>query len=81
MLLQDKLWLFHHDSAAAHNALSNRLFLAEKKFAVLEQLPYSPDLAPYGIFVFLKLKGIIKGTRFEGVVAVKILTEKGGKVH
>ena len=44
-LWQDKSWLLHHDSAPAHNALNIRQLLAEKNMAVLEQPPYSPDLA------------------------------------
>ena len=32
---------------------------------------YSPDLAPCDFFLFPKLKGMIKGTRFEGVEAIK----------
>ena len=70
-LWQDKSWLFHHDSAPADNALSIRQFLAEKNIAVLEEPPYSPDLAPCDCFLFPKLKGIIKGTCFEDVEAVK----------
>ena len=70
-LWQDKSWLLHHDTAPAHNALSIRQFLAEKNIAVLEQPPYSPDLAPCAFFLFPKLKEIIKGTCFEGVEAIK----------
>ena len=44
-LWQDKLWLLHHDNAPAHNALSIRQFLAKKNIIVLEEPPYSPDLA------------------------------------
>ena len=51
--------------------LSIRQFLAEKNLAVLEQPPYSPDLAPCAFFLFPKLKEIIKGTCFEGVEAIK----------
>ena len=51
-LRQDKSWLLHHDSAPAHNALSIRQFLAKKNIAVLEQPPYSPDLAPCDFFLF-----------------------------
>ena len=45
-----------------------------------EQPPYSPDLAPCAFFLFPKLKGIIKGTRFEGVEAIKraVTTELKG---
>jgi len=70
-LWQDKSWLLHHDNAPAHNALSIRQFLAEKNIAVLEQPPYSPDLAPCNFVLFPKLDGIIKGTHFEGVEAIK----------
>jgi len=70
-LWQTKSWLLHHDNAPAHNALSVRQFLAEKNITVLEQPPYSPDLAPCDFFLFPKLKGVIKGTRFADVDAIK----------
>ncbi|XP_027233874.2 uncharacterized protein [Penaeus vannamei] len=70
-LWQDNSWLLHHDNAPAHSALSIRQFLAEKSIAVLEQPPYSPDLAPCDFFLFPKLKGVIKGTRFEDVDDIK----------
>ena len=74
------MWLFHHNNAPAHNALSIRQFLAEKNITVLEQPPYSPDLAPCDFFLFPKLKGVIKGTRFEDVEAIKraVTTELRG---
>ena len=63
--------LFHHDNAPAHNALGNREFLAKNDIAVLEQPPYSPDLVPCDFFLFLKLKEVIKGTRFQDSEAIK----------
>ena len=79
-LWQDKTWLLHHDNAPAHIALSIRQFLAEKNIAVLEQPPYSPDLALCNFVLFPKLDGIIKGTHFEGVEAIKeaVMTELRG---
>uniref|UniRef100_A0A3B5B405 Tc1-like transposase DDE domain-containing protein n=1 Tax=Stegastes partitus TaxID=144197 RepID=A0A3B5B405_9TELE len=76
-LWQDKSWLLHHDKAPAHNALSIRQFLAEKNITMLEQPPYSPHLAPWDFFLFHKLKGVIKGTRFEDVDDIKmaVMTE------
>ena len=68
---QDKSWLLNHNNAPAHNALSIRQFLAEKNIAILEQPLYSPDLALCDFFLFPKLKGIIKGTCFEGMEAIK----------
>ena len=69
-LWETKSWLLHHDNAPAHNALSIRQFLAENNIAVLEQPPYSPDLAPCDFFLFPKLKGVIKGTRFQDSKAI-----------
>lgn len=60
-------WLLHHDNAPAHNALSIRQFLAERNVTVLDQPPYSPDLAPCDFFLFPKLKEVIKGVRFPDV--------------
>ena len=64
-LWETKSWLLHHDNAPAPNALSIRQFLAENNIAVLEQPPYSPDLAPRDFFLFPKLKEVIKETRFQ----------------
>ena len=55
-----KSWLPHHDNAPAHNALNIREFLAKNNIAVLEQPPYSPDLAPCDFVLFPKLKGATK---------------------
>lgn len=69
---QDKSWLLYSDSARALDAQCIWPFLDEKKnIAVLEQPPNSLDLVPWDISLFPKLKEIIKGTRFEDVVAIK----------
>ena len=70
-LYEKKSWLLHHDNAPVHNALSMREFLAKNNIAVLEQPPYSPDLAPSDFFLFPKLKGVIKGSRFSDVQSIK----------
>ena len=70
-LYKKKSWLLHHDNAPVHNALSIREFLAKNNIAVLEQPPYSPDLAPCDFFLLPKLKGVMKGTRFPDVQAIK----------
>ena len=75
-LWETKSWLLHHDNAPAHNALSIRQFLAENNSAVLEQPPYSPDLAPCDFFLFPKLKGVIKGTRFQDSKAITTAVTK-----
>ena len=63
--------MLHHDNAPAHNALTIREFLAKNNIAVLEQPPYSPDLAPCDFFLFPKLKEVIKETRFQDSKAIK----------
>lgn len=77
LLWQDKLWLLHHGNVPAHNVPSIWQFQA-KKNVVLEQSSYSPDVAA-GDF-FPRLKGIMTGTRFEAVEAIKraVTTELRG---
>ena len=75
-LWETKSWLLHHDNAPAHNALSIQQFLAENNITVLEQPPYSPDLAPCNFFLFPKLKGVIKGTRFQDSKAITTAVTK-----
>ena len=76
-LRKTRSWLLHHDNhAPTHNALGIWEFLAKNNIAVLEQPPYSPDLAPCDFFFFPKLKEIIKGTRFQDSEAIKTAVTK-----
>ena len=75
-LWETKSWLLHHDNAPAHNASSIRQFLAENNIAVLEQPPYSPNLAPCDFFLFPKLKRVIRGTRFQDSKAITTAVTK-----
>lgn len=43
----------------------------EKKVAVFEQPPYSPDLTACEVFLFPTFKGIVKLTGLEGLEAMK----------
>ena len=45
-LFANNSWIFYHDNAPVHMALSVREFLATKQITVLEHPAYSPDLAP-----------------------------------
>ena len=60
-------WIFHHDNAPAHTALSVRKFLATKQITVWEHPTYSPDLAPGDFFLFPKLMEILKGRHFDDI--------------
>ena len=66
-----KTLILHHDNAPAHTALSMKQFLVSKEITMLHHPPYLPDLAPCDFF-FPKLKGILKGTRFQRVEDIKI---------
>jgi hypothetical protein len=60
----NKSWILHHDTAPANTVLSVRQFLATKQIIVLEHPVYSPDLAPSDMFLFPKIKEILKGRHF-----------------
>jgi transposase len=57
-------WMLHHDNAPCHTALSIIEFLTSKGIPVVPQPPYSPDLSPCDIFLFPKLKNVLKGRHF-----------------
>jgi transposase len=64
-LFASNAWILHHDNAPAHTAQSVRDFVASKQITVLEQPPYSPDLAPNYVFLFPKVKEVLKGRHFD----------------
>lgn len=66
-LWENNSWLLHQDNAPAHNAISVRQFLANKRITVLEHSPYFLDLAPCDFYLFPKVKSALKGTHFKSV--------------
>ena len=50
-LWDEKSWVLHHDNAPSHNALSIWEFLAKNNIVLMDQPPYSPDLALCDFFV------------------------------
>jgi len=46
---------------------SKEEFLATKQITVLEHPAYSPDLAPNDLFLFPKIKKILKGRHFDDI--------------
>ena len=75
-LWKSNTWLLYHNNAPAHTTFSIRMFLADKNISVLEQPPYSPDLAPCNFFLLPKVKHIIKGTHFSSTDAIKYALTK-----
>jgi len=49
-------WILQQDNAQAHNALTVKQFLANRKITVLKHPSYSPDLAPCDFSLFPKTK-------------------------
>jgi transposase len=49
-------------------------FLAGKQITVLEQTPYSPDLAPSNFFLFPKIKEMLKGRHLDDIDDIRINT-------
>ena len=66
-----KTYILQQDNAPAHTALSMKHFFISKEITMLHHPPYLPDLAPCNFFLFPKLKGILKRTRFQGVEDIK----------
>ena len=65
-----KTWILRHYNAPANTALSVKQFLVLQEIT-LHHPPYSLDLDPCDFFLFLKLKGILKETRFQRVNDIK----------
>ena len=56
--------LLHHDNAPAHTSAVAVAAVRECGFQLLNQLPYSPDLAPSDYHVFRSLKDSVRGHTF-----------------
>jgi len=54
-------WILHHDIAPAYTSHLVQQFLVKYSTAQLQQLPYSPHLAPCDFFLFPRLKKVLKG--------------------
>jgi hypothetical protein len=51
---------------------SVREILVSKQVTVLDHPPYSPDLAPKDLFLFPKIKEILKGRHFDNIDDIRI---------
>lgn len=64
-------WILHHDNAPSHKAIIVKEFLTKNSTNIIEQPPYSPDMAPADFFLFPKLKLPLRGTRFQSIEDIK----------
>ena len=76
-----KNFQLHHDNTPAHSAHVINAFQAKMSMSFVRQAPYSPDLTPSDFWLFLKLKTILKGKRFQSRKDImKKLTEELGSI-
>jgi hypothetical protein len=67
--------IFHQDNAPPYKSVLAMGKLMDLHYKLLENPPYSPDLAPFDIYPFPKLKVFLTGQRFslnqEAIAAVE----------
>lgn len=72
--LRKKKIIFNQDNARVHTSALSMAKIKELKYDLLEQPPYSPDLAPSDFYLFRNLKQFLRGKRFssnaEAIAAV-----------
>ncbi|XP_043260660.1 uncharacterized protein LOC122402146 [Colletes gigas] len=73
---KNNCWILHHDNASSHTSILVREFLAKNSTNVIEQAPYSSDMALCDFFLFPKLKLPLRGRRFESMEAIKENSQK-----
>ena len=60
-------WQLHHNNAPAHASRLVQSDLVKHQITQVTQLPYSPDLVSWDLWLFTKLKSPLKGKRFQTV--------------
>ena len=70
-LWKENSWILHHDNAPSHKAIIVDKFLDKNSTDIIEQPPYSPDMASANFFFFPKLKLPLRGTRFQSIEDIK----------
>jgi len=70
-LWKENSWILHYDNAPSHKAIIVNEFLTKNSTNIIEQPPYSPDMAPADFFLFPKLKLSLRGTRFQSIEDIK----------
>ena len=53
-----------HDNSSSHKCEVVKSFLASEKVKVLNHPPYSPDLSPFDLFLFPRLKKMLSGNKY-----------------
>jgi histone-lysine N-methyltransferase SETMAR len=74
-LWRDRSLVLHHGNVPAYSSLRVSLVLVGNGISAVEHPPYSPDLAPFDFWLFLKLKSVLKGKSVSDVEDIKLLTD------
>jgi transposase len=69
-------WLLLQDNAPAHRSVFAQEELVKQQATVLPHPPYSPDLAPCDFFFFSRLKGKVRGRRFQSTEEIITATRE-----
>ena len=75
----DNSWFLYHDNAPSHTALVLRDHFAKNSTHIVPKPPYSPDLAPCDFCLFLKLKRLLRGHRFDTIEETQAESKKALK--
>ena len=63
--------IMHYAKAPSHMAIIVNEFLTKNSTNIIEQRPYSPDMAPTNFFLVPKFKLPLRGTRFQSIENAK----------
>lgn len=69
--LEVEIVFLHHAIGAAAHTFCTQLFYPKKNVKVIPQAPYSPEIGPLEMFLFVRLKLELHGKRFETIEAIK----------
>ncbi|PRD22248.1 UNVERIFIED_CONTAM: Histone-lysine N-methyltransferase SETMAR [Trichonephila clavipes] len=64
-------WWLYHDNAPRHTSFRVMEYLAQLNLATLPHPPYSPNLAPTELFLFPRIKSMLKGKHHGSVEVVQ----------
>ena len=64
-------WQLHHYNTPTHVSHLMQSFLVKHQITQVTRPPYSPDLTPCSFWLFLKLKSLLKGKRFQTISEIQ----------
>ena len=70
-LFKSGQWHFHQDNAPVHNSILVTDYLTKMGIKTVPHPPYSPSFAPCDFWLFSKLKGKLRGCRYETIEEMK----------